>query len=320
LALQIAQKYGTEHVTLSDETEDIAELLVKMQEIYDEPFADSSNVPTYLISRMTRKHVPVVLSGDGGDELLGGYTFWYRALYRMERALSVPGIARPLVEWVHRSLTRRQKPIPVWLADVMQGREILNGHRSVLEAHYHRTTYFHDDEIRALGLSQMPNNGNWQNAPANGLDAVLRADIEDYMPGDILVKTDRAAMANSLELRAPFLDVEVASFCIGLPLKLKITSNTDKRLMREAFGEQWTPEIRTRGKQGFGAPVQDWLKLDTVRALVQDYLRNRRRKIFSLLSYDAVQPIADAGTYKTWILLVLALWMERHQFVTGARR
>lgn len=317
-AEQIAQKYKTEHETLSDETEDIADLLVKMQDIYDEPFADSSNIPTFLISRMTRKHVPVVLSGDAGDELLGGYTFWYRALYKMERALSVPKIAKPIVDWYHRRLTAKQQPAPAWLTDILQGREIQNGHRSVLDAHYHRTTYFQDDEIRALGLTQMPN-GRHVNGSPNGLDAVLRADLEDYMPGDILVKTDRAAMANSLELRAPFLDVEVASFCIGLPLSLKITSNSDKRLMREAFGEQWTPEIRSRGKQGFGAPVQDWLKLDSLRRLVGEYLRDRRKKVFTLLSFDAVQPIADAGTYKTWILLVLAIWMEKHEFSVRPR-
>lgn len=317
-AEQIAEKFSTEHMTLSDETEDLAELLVKMQEIYDEPFADSSNIPTYLISRMTRKHVPVVLSGDAGDELLGGYAFWYRALYKMEKAMTLPAMARPFVDWYHRSLTKRQKPLPVWLADIIQGREIMNGHHSVLAAHYQRTTYFTDDEIRSLGVSKM-HNGRAVFPKPNGLDAVLRADIEDYMPGDILVKTDRAAMANSLELRAPFLDVNVASFCISLPMRLKITSTTDKRLMREAFGEQWTPEIRKRGKQGFGAPVVDWLKQDSLRRLVDDYLRNRQRRIFSILSYDAVQPIADAGTYKTWILLVLALWMETHAFSLRGR-
>ena len=317
-AEQIARKYNTEHMTLSDETEDIAELLVKMQEIYDEPFADSSNIPTYLISRMTRKHVPVVLSGDAGDELLGGYAFWYRALYKMEKAMTLPSMARPLVDWYHRSLTKRHKPLPAWLADIIQGREIMNGHRSVLAAHYQRTTYFSDDEIRALGLTKMPT-GRSTDVKPNGLDAVLRADVEDYMPGDILVKTDRAAMANSLELRAPFLDVNVASFCISLPMRLKITTDTDKRLMREAFGEQWTPDIRKRGKQGFGAPVVDWLKQDSLRHMVNDYLRNRQRRIFSILSFDAVQPIANAGTYKTWILLVLALWTETHAFSVRER-
>jgi len=317
-AEQIAQKFKTEHITLSDETEDLAELLVKMQEIYDEPFADSSNIPTYLISRMTRKHVPVVLSGDAGDELLGGYAFWYRALYKMEKAMSLSSMAEPLVNWYHRSLTRRQRPLPAWLADIMQGREIMNGHASVLAAHYQRTTYFTDDEIRALGVSKM-HNGRRVFPKPNGLDAVLRADVEDYMPGDILVKTDRAAMANSLELRAPFLDVNVASFCISLPMRLKITSTTDKRLMREAFGDQWTPDIRKRGKQGFGAPVVDWMKQASLRDLIDKYLRNPDRRIFSILSYDAVQPVANAGTYKTWILLVLSLWMETHSASMSAR-
>lgn len=313
-AKQIAEKYGTEHTTLSDETEDIADLLIKMQDVYDEPFADSSNIPTYLISRMTRKHVPVVLSGDGGDELLGGYTFWYRALFKMQRAVSVPDLARPLVQWVYNVLSRRGRRVPAWLADVIQGREIQDGHQSVLDAHYQRTTYFHDNELLGLGLGEAAAAGRTNWPGENTLDAVLRADLQDYMPGDILVKTDRAAMANSLELRAPFLDVDVASFCIGLPLRMKITSSSDKRIMREAFGQSWTPDIRARGKQGFGARVQDWLMLDSMKSVVGEYLRNPRRRIFSWLSYDAVQPFADAGTYKTWILLVLAIWMEKHCF------
>src|SRR6185295_5145488 len=141
-----------------------------------EPFADSSNIPTYLISRMTRKHVPVVLSGDAGDELLGGYAFWYRALYKMEKAMTLPSMARPLVDWYHRSLTKQQKPLPAWLSDIIQGHEIQNGHRSVLAAHYQRTTYFNDDEIRSLGLTKMPF-GRSTDAKPNGLDAVLRADV-----------------------------------------------------------------------------------------------------------------------------------------------
>jgi asparagine synthase (glutamine-hydrolysing) len=313
-AQQIAEKYQTEHCTLSDETEDLVELLLKMQEVYDEPFADSSNIPTYLISRMTRKHVPVVLSGDGGDELLGGYTFWYRALFKMQRAVAMPALARPLIRWAHGFLSRRQRPIPAWLADVVQGRDVQADHDSVLDAHYHRTTYFHDHELRLLGLSSMALRDQPIWPRSDSLDSVLRADLQDYMPGDILVKTDRAAMANSLELRAPFLDVDLASFCIGLPLSLKITSTTDKRIMREAFASSWTPEIRARGKQGFGAPVQDWLKLDSMRALVHEYLENPRAKLFSHVSYEATRPFVETGTYKTWILLVLAIWMEKHAF------
>ena len=147
--------------------------------------------------------------------------------------------------------------------------------------------------------------------PGASLDDVLRCDIAEYLPGDILVKTDRASMANSLEIRAPFLDVDFASFCISLPTRLKINYQTDKLILREAFGEAWSPAIRRRGKQGFGAPVRDWLQRPDVRGLCRSVLEDRNQRLFSLIPFESVQPFTAAGDYKTWSLLVLALWAQR---------
>jgi asparagine synthase (glutamine-hydrolysing) len=138
-------------------------------------------------------------------------------------------------------------------------------------------------------------------------------DLVDYMPGDILVKTDRAAMANSLELRAPFLDVDFAEFCIALPEDFKISLDRDKILLRESFGHLWTPEIKKRTKQGFGAPVNEWLQQKEMQQLKNDYLMNPGNEMYEWLNFNACSKYFQLNNYQTWILLTLAVWMNRYQ-------
>ena len=134
-------------------------------------------------------------------------------------------------------------------------------------------------------------------------------DIENYMPGDILVKTDRTSMANSIELRAPFLDKDLAEFLIGVPYNLKLNSREEKLIAKYAF-PNLPKEITSRKKQGFGAPVERWLQIKEVADLKDSILSKRDSKIFDFLDYDAVQQYVKQGDYKTWILLTLALWFE----------
>ena len=142
---------------------------------------------------------------------------------------------------------------------------------------------------------------------------VLRYYLTNYLPGDILVKTDRASMANGLELRSPFLDREFASFCMTLPYNLKITKNQNKIILRMAYQRYWTKKIRKRKKQGFGAPIDTWLQDESVIKIRKFYLEDRNRKIFSILSYDRTRKYLN-NNYKTWILLNLSLWLENHDY------
>ena len=138
------------------------------------------------------------------------------------------------------------------------------------------------------------------------------------MPGDILVKIDRASMAHGLELRAPFLDVSLLSFCISLPGRLKITRDEDKIILRRCFEHLWTEQIRKRSKQGFGAPVEKWLKRERVRVLKKEYLDDQNKKIFRILSFKGTRPFVLEDSYRTWILLVLSIWAEGHDFEMGS--
>lgn len=287
----IAEKYNTKNIELHQDDFDISDWFEEMINIYDEPFADSSNIPTYLISKAAASELKVVLTGDAGDELFGGYSNWYNSLLQMQAKGFVAGI----------------KKIK---------KKLLNPHyrnNSIANIHIQQNNYFKKEELVNLcSFSTKHNFDKFIDAPYNTVDAAMRQDLQDYMPGDILVKTDRAAMANSLELRAPFLDVAFAEFCIALPESFKINSKQDKILMRESFKHLWTTNILNRKKQGFGAPVKQWLQQPKMQQLKDAFLLNKNNTIYRYINYNAAANIAHANNYQTWILLNLALWMQKH--------
>jgi asparagine synthase (glutamine-hydrolysing) len=312
-AREIARLYETDHVELEDRHEDIAELMIEMARVYDEPFADSSNIPTYLISREARRFCKVVLTGDGGDELLGGYDFWYGPLRNMQRTnpklMRVAGLMRYAAAISHRTGILRAGQ----LQQKAQGAEMWKRSSSIAQAHVLQKTFFTDAELQQLNVYV---NSNGRDALGiKGLqetvDTAMRMDLQDYMPGDILVKTDRASMAHGLELRAPFLDVNFATFCISLPDRLKITDQQDKWILRQCYGRFWTDAIRQKRKQGFGAPVGEWLTRADVARLKSQVLDNPAHALFSLIPFKASRAYAAQDNYQTWILLTLGLWLEQ---------
>lgn len=311
----VAQKYNCNHIEMCDNESNLAELLITMQDIYDEPFADSSNIPTYLISKLASHHTKVVLTGDGGDELLGGYTSWYRPLYYMNDKKNSQYLYYIFLRILNKINSKFNMGLYNNISQRIRGFN-LSKSSSICEVHQEQRRYFSNNELDKLGLKYIDfNNYIPFNMPlSNTVDDAFRMDLLDYMPGDILVKTDRASMANGLELRAPFLDVDFASFCIQLPVCLKIDEHDDKMLLRNAFADKWTKEINNRKKQGFGAPVAQWLNLESIVELKEEYLKNKNKKIFSILSYKETQKLITTDNYQTWILLVLSLWLEKHNF------
>lgn len=305
----IAEKYKTDHVEIQQPLPDLGNLLCKMQEIYDEPFADSSNIPTYLIAKETAKQLKVALTGDGGDELLGGYAFWYRHLINLENGNELARYKKMLLPFAARVANKFGKS----QLSVLQQQQKLPAGKSVAEIHKDQNNYFTELQLRGLGISSQNNSKeNYSFNYDNTVNDAMRMDIENYMPGDILVKTDRAAMASSLELRAPFLDKDLAEFCISLPYKLKLNYKEEKIVAKKAFADLIPPTIVKRKKQGFGAPVGTWLKSNSLKELKHEYLQNNNRTIYNLLDYKTTQQLVKEDDYKTWILLSLSVWMEKH--------
>jgi asparagine synthase (glutamine-hydrolysing) len=302
----VAERYQTNHFEKRQNERNIAELMIEMSKVFDEPFADSSNIPTYLISKEAAKTHKVILTGDGGDELMGGYSFWYKNLVGIEQfkasnnyILNSYFLARVANKFKYPQLSEYQRKSYL----------VKKYGVNISNIHENQNTYFTESEISDLGLKDGVSKFDYSFDFENNLNDAMKMDIENYMPGDILVKTDRTSMANSIELRAPFLDKDLAEFLIGVPYNLKLNSREEKLIAKYAF-PNLPKEITSRKKQGFGAPVERWLQIKEVADLKDSILSKRDSKIFDFLDYDAVQQYVKQGDYKTWILLTLALWFE----------
>jgi len=323
-ARDVAKRFSTEHTELSCSDYDVATELVRMGRIFDEPFGDSSAIPTYLIAREARKHVKVVLTGDGGDELCGGYT-WYRSLAWMQEAQRGSFLALKLARLAMGLRSRLGLLRDMDEEFQAEGTRLATKYDSVLAAHDVQMQFASAADLALLGLPGAERRPPWTDMPQgmpDGVDSALRADFVDYLPGDILVKIDRASMANGLELRAPFLDVDVAEFMLALPSSLKVSPKKDKILLRAAFKRDWPASVRNRSKQGFGAPVAHWLAMPRVRDLDHELLRTRSSPLFDILAFDGTQAVLEkAPVYVYWAMLALAVWAResRQIWSSGGR-
>jgi asparagine synthase (glutamine-hydrolysing) len=304
-ARAVADKYKTEHHELQVDFE-VGPMLERMAEVYDEPFADSSNIPTYLIAEFARKHVTVVLTGDGGDELFGGYE-WYLRLFEKHDEVSPPAIA---ARWAAMIVAR----------GMARARLLPPARRDFVVARWDRASPRNPDpwarHVRSVLLQ--PANANRADleryrpdASVSGLDRAVDFDVRCYLPGDILVKVDRASMAHGLESRAPFLDVELVEFVLGLPAQLRFADGIGKKLLSDAFADRWPSIVRGRKKQGFGGPVAAWLERPDVRALI-DRVSKRGAPLSALLP-RVVDRFSVLGPHERWALLGLGLWLERRE-------
>jgi len=170
---------------------------------------------------------------------------------------------------------------------------------------------FNNFEIEALLGSSYNEKKEYSFNEENNINDALKVDMEDYLAGDILVKTDRASMANSLELRSPFLDKDFATFCISLPSKLKVSSEQDKLILRKSYKSYWTRNISRREKQGFGGPVNKWLLQENLVELKNEYFK-KSNAIFSIISFEEAKKYFIKDNYQTWALLVLSIWCEKY--------
>jgi asparagine synthase (glutamine-hydrolysing) len=268
-AARVAAHLGTEHTELTVTAADALALVPNLAEIYDEPFADSSQIPTHLVSKLTRQHVTVALSGDGGDELFGGYnryTFaarWGRVLGCMPqgvRACLAAAIQRLPAKRLD-SLLSRVPGLPPQAADLfLKGAEILPHDTNDI---YRRLVSL-NGEVASLLQDVMEPSWRIDGDPLDGRgDAIDRMQILDtmtYLPDDILTKVDRASMAPSLEVRVPLLDHRVVEFAWRLPRRMKIRGGTGKWALREVLARHVPRAMVERPKQGFGVPLADWLR------------------------------------------------------------
>ena len=271
-AAAVAKHLGTEHTELYVTEREARNLVPEIPGIYDEPFADSSQIPTYLVSQMTRKHVTVALSGDGGDELFCGYTRYPGMLGAWNKRSSIishlkriagslpPGLSARLI----RAIVSSQKSRSLEAIQYQLRRiQSIVGARD-LSDFYRRSVSLWPDPAMALkdageyiyGLNRTLADG----VPDNTLKTLMWRDLNWYLPDDILTKVDRAAMACSLETRIPMLDPAIVSFALGLPEDLNLQRGVGKQVLRAVLYRYVPRQLIDRPKQGFAVPVAAWLR------------------------------------------------------------
>lgn len=319
-----AKAFGTEHHEFIV-TPDICDIVDELVWHFDEPFADSSAIPTYMVSKMAREYVTVVLSGDGGDELFAGYTRYVvdrkrGGLARLPRVVR-EGVMQPL---------SRGLPHGAW------GRNYLrNVSLAPLERYIDSISIFTELNKESLYASDFKARLNGRRAGASmfrelasqvktndAVDPLLYLDSKTYLPGDILTKVDRMSMAVSLEARVPLLDHKLIEFVTRIPASLKLKGLETKYIFKRAVADLVPAEILHRPKQGFGVPVAEWINLQ-LRERIHETLTEQRTRERGLFDVQYVTLLLDEHergrrdhSTALWTLLMLELWQRT--FVDGA--
>ncbi len=334
-AMAIARHLGTDHTELYVTPQEAMDVIPRLPELFDEPFADSSQIPTFLVSRLAREHVKVSLSGDGGDELFGGYNryFWGRSIWR--KIGWMPKGLRGLIAGGLRMLPPQSwdvifRHFAVVLPEKLRQRspgDKLHKLAGILavdspEAMYlGLVSHWKAPAAVVLGASEpatvLTDHSRWANLE-DFTQRMIFMDMVSYLPDDILVKVDRASMGVSLESRVPFLDHRVVEFSWQLPLSMKIRGGQGKWLLRQVLYKYVPKKLIERPKMGFGVPIDVWLR-GPLREWAEDLLDEKR-----LRDEGYFDPMPIRGKWKEhlsgrcnwqhhlWGMLMFQAWLERN--------
>lgn len=332
-ARTVARHLGTEHTELYVTSQDAMDVIPNLSAIYDEPFADSSQIPTCLVSRLARQHVTVSLSGDGGDELFGGYNryFWARDVWRklgwMPRPLraALAGVltALPPAAW-NTAFHQVERWLPARLRYATPGDKLhkaaeILAVRSPEEIYLGLVSHWKTPAQLVPGshepLTLLTEPGKQADLP-DFEHRMMYLDTVTYLPDDILTKVDRAAMSVSLETRVPLLDHRVVEFAWRLPLNMKIRHGQGKWLLRQVLDRHVPQALMDRPKMGFGVPIDHWLRgpLKSWAAALIEPARLTREAIFDPVPIQQKWLEHQAGarnwSYYLWDVLMFQQWQE----------
>jgi asparagine synthase (glutamine-hydrolysing) len=338
-AKAVAKHIGTEHTELYVTPQQAMDVIPRLPTLYDEPFADSSQIPTFLVSELARRSVTVSLSGDAGDELFGGYEnyFWGRSLdqrvgwipkgLRSAAAKSLSPLAK--IDW-DGLLGRHQDSMP----DVLKGRDLTRvfekftsvlGSREREQLYRVMLSYWMDPSSVVLGSKEkttaLTDKTGWAQL-ADFVHVMMYLDTVMYLPDDILAKVDRASMGVSLESRVPLLDHRVIEFAWQLPLSMKIKGDKGKDPLRQVLYRYVPRELVERPKQGFGVPIHEWLR-GPIKPWAEALLDEGRLKDEGFFS---PKPIRQKWTEhqtgnrnwqaQLWGILMFQAWLEQQKVQT----
>ena len=315
-----AKKLGTDHHEFFV-TPQICDVIDDLVWHFDEPFADPSAIPTFMVSKLARDHVTVALSGDGGDELFAGYTHYVvqesrRAFSALPKALRA-GVMRPLSYRLPHGAWGRNYLHNISLDPIDRYLDSLSYFTELTKKQLYTT-----DFQRALGTTDRVAHSFREYAGRvktnEPLDQLLYIDGKTYLPGDILTKVDRMSMATSLEVRVPLLDHKLIDFVTKVPAPLKLAGTETKQLLKRVARDLIPAEILDRPKQGFGIPLEQWINRQ-LRDQIRETLSEPRTRQRGYVNSDYVDLILDEHhknrrdhSFPLWALLILELWHRRY--------
>lgn len=323
----VAEQFKTDHYTKTL-SPDINQLVYYLADFMDEPLGDFSNFPTYLVSKTAREKVTVVLSGDGGDEIFGGYEHYIAQ--KVARTIDW-GLFRPFHK-LFANTTHLFPPSELKKGFVNRIKRFSEGlENSHVNRHfrwmlflsqYQKQQLYAPEFLQQDFLSPLPQRPPFdqyfeKSRRWEGLNRDLYLDFKTYMVADILVKVDRMSMATSLEARVPLLDYKMVEFAFSLPPDFKVRGKTTKWFFKKAMEGILPDEIIYRRKEGFSIPIKNWLKQD-LKDLMMEYLSEKRVKESGLFNYTYIRKMVDEHlnnrqnhSHRLWPLILFNLWRER---------
>lgn len=321
-AERIAEHLGTDHTTIRVSVSDAKNVIPSISSIYDEPFADSSQIPAFLVSKLAKQHVTVCLSGDGGDELFAGYNryIWANQIWNSVR--HIPWLARKVGADMISLLapvitTAGQKRSQFKNIDLKLQK--LGGflrQKTLYDGYDYLLSSWQPSELKETlkGYTKNSREFNFNASKMQFIDYVMLCDQVGYLEGDNLTKVDRASMAVGLETRLPLLSHEIQELAWRIPLKMKVRNTSSKWLLKELLASYMPRDMFERPKMGFSVPVAQWLRGD-LREWGEDILASRGASVDGLIDTNKVNAIwpqhitgkADHSA-KLWAVLMIAMW------------
>ena len=327
-AREVAQLNHTEHYEFKLTYKDILDVFPTVLSSFDEPFADSSAVPTFLVSRETRKLVTVALAGDGSDELFAGYRMYLGEYFRKYYLLLPPFLRHKMIEPLLKALPDSRDI--EFLEYIRRGKKFLEGADKDLSERFFSWTEIFSQKDRVgllekiMGRERLSlNRGErlieegLRHFPGDDLNRMLYVDVKHSLPGDMLTKVDWMSMRNSLEVRVPFLDYRVVEASFGMESKLKLRGKRRKYILLETFRDILPKSLHNRPKWGFEMPIGKWLKGE-LRFLIDEYLSTERLNKQGIFNQMEVERLKQSlfnqwsdTSWKLWNLVVFQYWYER---------
>lgn len=325
-ARAVAEHLGTDHTELYVTPQQTIDVIPRIPALWDEPFADSSQIPTFLVAQLARQHVTVSLSGDGGDELFAGYRRYLRSL-QISQANGIPEWQQALLHRIPGKVYGGLLSVGLALGATKMSQRLRQYY--AISQHYpfdaikdyHRWSLSHwpEPETLVLGATEpqtiVTDKSRWPNLEGL-IERLTFFDMSMYLPDDILVKIDRASMGVSLESRVPLLDHRVVEFSQRLPVSMKIRDHQSKWILRQVLHRYVPKELIERPKMGFGVPIDTWLRTE-LRDWAEHLLDERRLRSQNLLNVDLIRKTWNQhlsglrnNHYLLWDVLMFQAWEE----------